>query len=111
MTNKRPPDSFRHTCAVMFRSLANRLDAGRMPDPTVSELAQGQLLRAEMALLDALAERERWVHTVNLLHARIGRLRATPSHDHPDPALAHAARLPAPARHPLDAVVGGRNAK
>lgn len=63
-----------------------------MPDPTVSERAQGQLLRAEMALLDALAERERWVHTVNLLHARIGRLRATPSHDHPDPALAHAAR-------------------
>lgn len=48
---------------------------GKPPEPTLQELAQGQLDEAERQLLEAEAEEERAKHNKRMLTERVERLR------------------------------------
>lgn len=67
--------------AAVFRSIATRLDGYTIEPPAAREVARERLadakaaLRdAEISLLDAQAETERYVHTVQMLTERVSRL-------------------------------------
>lgn len=59
--------------AVQFRAIADRYDPP-IKRTSVYAVAAGQLYDAQIALLDAEAEKERADHTVKMLTERVARL-------------------------------------
>ena len=60
--------------AQVLRSLANRLDPVTIAPPTMREIRKQRLEAAQLALLEAEAEAERWTSTVDMLRGRVTRL-------------------------------------
>lgn len=69
-----PPTTLAQWLAGIFRSTADRLDGGTVAPPSLDEVRRGQLRAAQIALLDAEAESERYSHTVAMLRKRVARL-------------------------------------
>ena len=69
------PKSFRQWLAELLQRWSERL-TGRstIPEPSIDEVRAGLLQDAQLALLNAVAEKERYCHTVAMLEERIGRL-------------------------------------
>lgn len=74
-TRELPATSIRQWFAALLRAAAKRIDGETIRPPTVSEIRQGQLYDAEVALLGAESEAERATHTVSMLRERLARLR------------------------------------
>lgn len=69
-----PPATMRQYLAAAAQALANKL-AGRVAAaPTQADLRGVQLREAQVALIHAEAEEERWRFTVGMLRARAARL-------------------------------------
>ncbi len=60
--------------AAVLRALATRLDGDSIAPPTPQQLARDQLREAQVSLMNAEAESERYVHSVAMLKARTARL-------------------------------------
>lgn len=67
------PTPMSHLIAAALRRIADSLHQNT-PPPTRAQIAREQLHAAQVALLEAEAEAERWTHTVSMLRERVARL-------------------------------------
>ena len=77
-----PQRTFSQWLGVILRAAGERLDPATIVRP-VADIRRAQAYDAEIALLDAEAQAERYVNTCNMLRDRLKRLRNA---DHHSPA-------------------------
>jgi hypothetical protein len=69
-----PLTTLSQTVAGWFHAIAMRLDGDKIELPTPAQIAREQLRTAQIALMDAEAEAERYAHTAQMLRKRVARL-------------------------------------
>lgn len=78
-TTTPPPRTFSQWLGFILRAFGERLDPVTIERP-VADIRRAQAYDAEIALLDAEAQAERYGHTVNMLRDRLKRLRNADHH-------------------------------
>jgi hypothetical protein len=69
------PKSFRQWLAELLQEWSERLTGqSTIQEPSIDDIRATLLRDAQLALLNAKAEKERYCHTVAMLEERIGRL-------------------------------------